>query len=239
MVKDLIVVVNDTIHQNQELHYHVKQLERRAYDTRILMRELAGNITEMEKRVVLVEVHNVIEAILSALEFWKTQEEIFDVKYTHTRDLTEVGHLTESLVQAPQLKDILSKVKSPLSVSFIYRHFSVRMLSLTEEIHNYVLSLSCLEPEIFMGWHVFHVPFLMDSRVAIIQPEVSYVAIGHVSGAMINARDCQCMYHDPLICPNVVRRQMPCVEASCVVNVRPIQTLLRKFYTHRAAILPF
>lgn len=228
MVKDLIVVVNDTIHHNQELHYHVKQLERRAYDTRILMRELVGNITETEKQVVRVEVHNVIEAILSALEFWKTQEEIFDVKYTHTRDLTEVGHLTESLVPAPQLEDILSKVKSPLSVSFVYRHFSVRMLSLTEETYSYVLSLPCLEPEIFMSWHVFHVPFLVDSRVAIIQPEVSYVAIGHVSGAMIDARDCQ--YHDPLICPNVVRRQMPCVEGIItrdhnLLNECPVSTV--------------
>ncbi len=47
------------------------------------------------------------------------------------RDLAEIGHLTESLISPTKLQTLLNQIRSELTPSYLYTHFTVRLLSLT------------------------------------------------------------------------------------------------------------
>jgi hypothetical protein len=180
------------------------------------MQQLESNVTTVDHALIRVEVHNVIEALLSLLEHWKTQEQLFVAKHAHTRDLAEIGHLTENLISVKQLQEILSQIRSPLSVTFAYRNFRVRLLNLTESTFAYMVKIPVLEHEVFQPYRLWTIPFIRNNEIMKVEPEASAITIGRQTGHVINAGKCH--FKGPMVCPNTIRKEMPCAEGIAVRN---------------------
>lgn len=89
-------------------------------------------------------------------------------------------------------------------------------MNLTEDTFAYLVEIPVLEPEVFRVYHVQTTPFVYQDNVVQIVPEGKTVAIGVATGNVIDAY--RCKFQDPTVCPNAIRRQMPCAEGIVVKN---------------------
>jgi len=93
-----------------------------------------------------------------------------------------------------------------------------------------------VDPEVFTVSHIWTVPYLSpDGRIMRIEPEVHVAGIGRTSGSVIDATKCE--FHDPFVCPNVVREEMPCVEGIIGKDPELISKCLIKPFEQRLPIV--
>ncbi|ELT91980.1 hypothetical protein CAPTEDRAFT_216515 [Capitella teleta] len=78
VIKDSIVLINDTRRQAAEVGSTVHSLIRRAEEVRQRIDMLVTNVTRLTDRTTQLYAYDVAEAILSAMEFYQTQEDAFE-----------------------------------------------------------------------------------------------------------------------------------------------------------------
>lgn len=221
VIKGLTIAINDTRHNERALEGTIRSLTTRAANVQFIVNNIEATLTEIEKSRILTKGYLVIEAILSLFEFHKTQETLFDKAYQLTRDLAEVGHVTEDLVGPILLNSILKEINSPLHTSYIYRHFPVQLLSLTSARFAYLFTIPQLDPEVYSDWRIMMVPYHLNAHLVRVQPELSNVAIGHTSGSMIDTTGC--LYNNPMLCPNAIHyNKLPCTQGILARNPEQI-----------------
>lgn len=217
-VVDLTMVVNDTVRNQARVKATIDSLMRRARTVHGVLDTLRLNVTRLQTALIRSYAYQVVEGLLSTLETYKLQEEAFERKHLHLRDLAEIGHITEDLVPVRQLRDILRRLNSPLNTTYIYRYFPVRLIKLSDREVGYIVSIPVLDPEVFTAWAVLTVPYLSDGDACLqILPEAQSIAVGHVSGSIIKTSDC--LHKDPMLCPSAIRFQsMSCVQGILAKN---------------------
>ena len=212
IIQDMMIVVNDTMKRNDDMQNTIASLIDGAAQVRRLVNALMSNATDLFKETGRLYVYDVAEAILSAVEFYKLQSELFERRYLHFRDFAEIGHLTESLIDEELLQESLHMIHSPLPASYFYKYSSVKIVRFSRMKIAFVVSIPIVDAEIFTAWRVAAVPFFApNGRGAIITPETTSIAIGHISGSVIDTSHCR--FKDPVVCKNPVRRtSMPCIQ---------------------------
>ncbi|ELT90336.1 hypothetical protein CAPTEDRAFT_187647 [Capitella teleta] len=174
---------------------------------------LVTNVTRLTDRTTKLYAYDVAEAILSAMEFYQAQEDAFERNYLHHREMAEIGHLTEGLIDEETLQEVLHRIHSPLPASYFYQHAKTHLLRMTSSKICYIISIPIIDAEVYSAWKIATVPFLTQSGrgLAVIMPEASSVAVAHVSGSVIDTSTC--IYEDPVLCWNPIRyTTMPCVQ---------------------------
>lgn len=213
VIKDSIVLINDTRRQAAEVGSTVHSLIRRAEEVRQRIDMLVTNVTRLTDRTTKLYAYDVAEAILSAMEFYQTQEDAFERNYLHHREMAEIGHLTEGLIDEETLQEVLHRIHSPLPASYFYQHAKTHLLRMTSSKICYIISIPIIDADVYSAWKIATVPFLTQSGrgLAVIMPEASSVAVAHVSGSVIDTSTC--IYEDPVLCWNPIRyTTMPCVQ---------------------------
>ena len=132
VLQNTLLAINDTQEDLINVHRTVHTLRARAKETRTKVDELLHNQTELQNQNIHIHTGAAAEALLSAIEFYHTQARLFDMNYLHLRDMAEIGHLTEELVNTSLLRSILHDIRSPLSLEYVYTHTNVRLMQLTE-----------------------------------------------------------------------------------------------------------
>ena len=211
VIRGLTVALNDTIHVQTAIQSTVRTLLDRSRNVQEIISKIHSKLGNIEKQMALSSSYMMIETILSLLEFLKTQEDNYETSFHLVREFAEVGHVTENLVSEAKLRMILREINSPLPTSYIYKNFPVRLLTLTPSEVGCVFTVPKVDPEVYSAWRVMTVPFLNNVRTLRLQPELSAVALGHISGSMINTE--KCFFSGPKLCPNALTYQtLPCIQ---------------------------
>ncbi|ELU04781.1 hypothetical protein CAPTEDRAFT_185700 [Capitella teleta] len=190
IIQGLVVAVNDTFHGMTTLSSTVRSLTERAVNVKRVIENLGEDITEVSRGLALSQGYLVCEAILSLFEFHKANEVNFHRDYQLQRDLAEIGHVTEDLIAVSELRELLQDLNSPLDVSYIYRHFPIHLLSLSDTTVAYAFSIPRLDPEMYTAWSLVTVAYHSSGHFVKLSPELDSVAIGHTSGSIIDTKNC-------------------------------------------------
>jgi DTW domain-containing protein YfiP len=84
------------------------------------IRSLNDNTNYLLRQAVLTQTYLTVEALLSMLENFQAAENAYDQQFELTKDLSEIGHLSESLLSEDKLKEILRVIGSPLTSFYAY-----------------------------------------------------------------------------------------------------------------------
>jgi hypothetical protein len=149
MVKGLTVALNETIHNQAEIQISVQTLVERARNVERTVRGLHRDVDALMRNNILMNTYLLIESSLSMLEHFKAKEDIYHQQFQLTRDLAEIGHVTEDLIKSEKLESLLQSVGSPLTPLYVYKNFPVHLLELSREEVAYIFSIPILNPEKF------------------------------------------------------------------------------------------
>ncbi len=135
--------------------------------------------------------------------------------FRYQRDLSEIGHLTESLISRAKLTKLLNAIHSELSVEYLYRHFNVRLMSLSGVISSlgFWVSIPIVSGEAYTLWRIQTAPFLFDGAVRKVQLDSPEVGVGLNSGKIIVATDC--LYEKPRLCPAPIETR----NTACIMGI--------------------
>ncbi|ELU05389.1 hypothetical protein CAPTEDRAFT_210065, partial [Capitella teleta] len=189
IIQGLVVAVNDTFHGMTTLSSIVRSLTERAVNVKRVIENLGEDITEVSRGLALSQGYLVCEAILSLFEFHKANEVNFHRDYQLQRDLAEIGHVTEDLIAVSELRELLQDLNSPLDVSYIYRHFPIHLLSLSDTTVAYAFSIPRFDPEMYTAWSLVTVAYHSSGHFVKLSPELDSIAIGHTSGSIIDTKN--------------------------------------------------
>lgn len=211
VIEQNAIALNDTISYSQKMQRYVNKLQLKMGTLRVEIEHIIRSIKAIQRVELQLRTAQLAESVLSTLEFYATQAQIFDQQYLHQRDWVEAGHLTESLVDRATLQRCLDTIRSPLPLDYIYAHTNVHLLRVNDDRLAYIFQLPNTTAESYTAWHILTLPFVHEEQTLLIQPEVVDVAIHASTGAMIDTSDCS--FAEPLLChAPVAQRSLPCVS---------------------------
>ncbi len=160
-----------------------------------------------------LQIKTSLENTLSFLEVYDYEESKYEAMFKYQRDLSEIGHLTESLIPRNKLIRLLNSIHSDLTPEYLYTNFNVRLMALSGDRLGFWVTVPRLSGETYTTWRILTVPFLFDGAVRQVRSELSRVGVGLNSGKVIEVEDC--LYTKPKLCPAPVE-----VESNeCVMGI--------------------
>ena len=223
VIDGLTIAIKDLSHNQKDYEKTIQSLLERAQQVQSVIDVMYANITNIERKLIHTQSSVMIEAMLSLFEYYKTQEDRYDNMHRLTRDLAEIGHVTEDLIGQTRLRAILKEINSPLTVSYIYKYFPVHLVNLTPTEVAYVFTIPKVDPELYSAWHVAVVPHYHDHDYVQLIPELTWLGIGHTSGSLIDVSNC--LYDHPKLCSNVIiYGTLPCAQGLMAKNPTQIQS---------------
>lgn len=223
IIRGFSIAINDTMHNQDIIQDTVASLTKRAKQVQKLMNQARTEMSDLERSLSNVQGYMLVESILSLFETYKSEERFFERTFKLTRDLAEIGHVTEDLISSTQLRNILKDINSPLTPSYIYRNFKVQLLSVSPSRIAYVFNIPQLKPETYSAWQVTTAPYLSHSAHLRIQPELLNIGVEHESGLMLDTSNC--LYENPMICNNaIIYSHLPCIQGILARNAVLVPT---------------
>jgi hypothetical protein len=213
-VHGLTVAIHDLTANQQAVKQQVDKLTDSVNNIIGLM----AQTEELSETVWESQCYIAIESVLSLLESYRQREDLFERDFQLTRNLAEIGHVTEDLISPQQLESTLLRINSPLSAEYVYRNFPIHFMTLTTDRIGYIFTVPKLAPEVYYAWEVVTVPYPTQSAHIRIKPELNNLAVAHVSGTVIDTSNC--LYDSPKLCPSAINyKNLPCVQGILAHNV--------------------
>lgn len=216
-VNDLTVCLDQTIKQQIRITDKVNELTDQISVSQRELAALRESVTNLTHYIKLNSVGLLIEAALSLLEDHKRQESYALQMYELRRDLVEIGHLTETLLDNNSLRRVREKIHIELSDEYLYSNLPVSLIKLDRDRIGYWVSIPILDGEAFTGWRIATVPTLLPHGQGVVEPEAYAVGVGLKSGNIIELDEC--MYTNPMLCRSPLEHiDLPCVRGIITKN---------------------
>jgi len=192
IIKDLVVCFNDTINEQRKVRTKVNEMIQLINNVRDDFAYLANVTDYLVTKMRHVELKILLENIISYLDFYKSQQGLYDRLFQYKRDSAAIGHLTESLVTRRMLAKLRREVNFELSDDFLYQNLEVKIMKFDRTHLGFWLTLPVLTEEVYTAWRIVTVAFSASNSGIFqrIEPERTQVAVGLTSGKLISTPKC-------------------------------------------------
>ena len=216
-IENTIAVVNELQVEVEMVEAKVNELVTALHDIESFITTITESQQRFSERLRHTEIAFVLESVISYLEVYTGEIEHFDRLFQYRRDLAVIGHLTESLVKRKDLKIILNRIGSDLSLDYLYANLEVRLMLLDTDKLGFWISIPKVGEESYTAWDIHTVPFFYKGAVRQLVPEVSQAGLGLTSGRIIERENCQ--YDNPTICETPIEfENLVCTEGILTQN---------------------
>jgi hypothetical protein len=207
----------------KQLSVNQKAMQTKVNELIASLSNLRFTVDGIREKLWNLKAFVLIESALSLFESYKQQEIEFENQFTLTKNLAEIGHVSESLVSLDELISILQKIGSTLTTEYIYQNFPVKLISLSGTRVAYIFNVPRVVPDRYDAWEINTVPYKAANHYIRIKPELSNLAISHTTGSVIDTSGCR--HAEPMLCQGAIEyRTLPCVQGIVSQNADLIQS---------------